>query len=1817
MKAFNESHIPRNFETNQPDILDNRIKIYIFDGLHNLNTMYMKGFKTIAKYFLLVMVVFFACIGDVIGQCSISSDGAPCVGSPIRFFGSNTGTSHDWDFNGENTQAGLKNVNYSFKTPGSKKVTYITTINGTKCTTSLTVIVFQAPNIKLKLQNLYEQCFEKNLFCFTDSSFSINKKKITNITYLVSDGQLFEYSNPTLPQTFCFSIKDERGGLFDLYMEITDENGCVTKDTFKAAVKVREKIGARFTSNKPVACDSVTAIIKNISRIDKSQVKKITWYWGDGTTSSEWGPDIKKKFYGQGTYNSKVIIETLDGCKDSFTVIATATVFKSKVRIIADRDSACMSDSKIAFNVDQIPSGATGLLWVFGDVNTGPRNFDNRTWSPEHVFSGLGPFQIKLTYSHPVCGNKTALDTIIILGPLSMIEAGPGNRLAEFEVFQCPKDVMDTVHFKNFSMFYHNDKNFTDDDSTFYKWNGTLGHTFNNAQIWRKRWNYNATPSQGGGNDPRKRQRVCAVRLWDFSDGYTPKCTTDITRNKNVFVNCNFSRDSLPSHYYKSWDLVMLQDFKNAPMEDAIFIKKTGLCKKIQVWASDTLVVVRDSILFIPKDTDDSSSAKDPKYANSIKKFVPYKWLKGKGERLVEDSITIELGANDSVYINNKLYVGPKKVLAKDKDLIRLTSKTDSVKYLFSTYTRYDTLPMPFLQIRIKKGENPKVIKILLMSQMGRFRGLNYGTDYIIDYKRYRDLYYARIPTCNAVRLNHKDTCHPMQCESTAEKTLAMLHANAGGVGSGLLKTSIECLGAKNPQYGITFILSDLKPGCTFSDVQINYDSTCNPKGWVPLSGLSGGNRPPGPPYPGYQPAGNPPSRYSKQYSAAQVCDPSGCITVGIVVGNGVRRPGTFAPPTKDRPMCSDTQWYRRFACFPLIDPAFEVMTPLPNPNNIRKMCKGEPVIVRPIPANKTRTDDLKTLRWSFETGNACPSYSRGWRRYIQEDYYRYKTVPGKNPKYLYSYMVQTRGGEDPVQVPCTDIWNDGNSKLFKGPDTTYTAEIRAWQVGADVSDVWDLIKERVEARGFDPFSLSGPQIAEMIWNQKGVIGQPSTGAYGCVDTTGFGRFIKYYIVPNPDSMSILNLRDTSIRPTDIETLKNVKYSAYKFVPKWSGYHIISLAMTSSNGKCDDIAAFPVIVGFAMELELPDSIVCQDQATSLEALPKYKMFHPDPINFGTWDYTDYWRNPSRQAETAQGFKNREPFTKWDWSKADDDKSKPITIFGGQPWGGTGVGTILSPWVDLGGGGSLAKYYKDDSGVYVFRNVAGDSTGCMDTIERRLFISRLDVRFNLNVRTPECNSIIEFFDSSYLFDPCNWAIKNCNGPTPITCDYIKEWFIDWGDSKSNLFKRSASNQSGLPDRIAHKYSRNGWFKIQYRLKTDQGCEDTFSRWLKIPGPRPKFEFTTKAGNTVTICEGDSLQFTNLTDSATSSADWTWFFGDGVIDNKKDQFLWHKYKKPGKFYVFLEQFDSLFIPPNIRKYCDESFPDTPNQAAFIVTVLPRDTVRGFLLKKAICIGDSNTFIDNSDTVFKSYRWKFHNLSTGQIDTVTTSSKSISWRFTQAGNIRVSHFGDYNPNRPRPWCPTEVADMFFLVDSVVSDFTIDSSKTPDYTYTRTDINGTKWRWGFKHQNNIKLTKEPLNVDFEGNDKIVKTSYSGTDTFWVCLEVTNPTGCKDTICKPVYVNQFIYLANVFTPGDENGKNDVFRVPIAGQSMFDLKIYNRFGERVFKTTDPGISWNGRVNNHGPEVPSGTYFYQLTYQFKGKPKVNKVNGSVNLIRNAP
>ncbi len=66
--------------------------------------------------------------------------------------------------------------------------------------------------------------------------------------------------------------------------------------------------------------------------------------------------------------------------------------------------------------------------------------------------------------------------------------------------------------------------------------------------------------------------------------------------------------------------------------------------------------------------------------------------------------------------------------------------------------------------------------------------------------------------------------------------------------------------------------------------------------------------------------------------------------------------------------------------------------------------------------------------------------------------------------------------------------------------------------------------------------------------------------------------------------------------------------------------------------------------------------------------------------------------------------------------------------------------------------------------------------------------------------------------------------------------------------------------------------------------------------------------------------------------------------------------------------------------------------------------------------------------------------------------------------------------------------------------------------------------------------------------------------------------------------------LPNAFTPNGD-GQNDLF-IP-RGRCFVervDFQIFNRWGQLIFKTSDPAIKWDGR-NLGGEPLPSGTYHY--------------------------
>lgn len=88
-------------------------------------------------------------------------------------------------------------------------------------------------------------------------------------------------------------------------------------------------------------------------------------------------------------------------------------------------------------------------------------------------------------------------------------------------------------------------------------------------------------------------------------------------------------------------------------------------------------------------------------------------------------------------------------------------------------------------------------------------------------------------------------------------------------------------------------------------------------------------------------------------------------------------------------------------------------------------------------------------------------------------------------------------------------------------------------------------------------------------------------------------------------------------------------------------------------------------------------------------------------------------------------------------------------------------------------------------------------------------------------------------------------------------------------------------------------------------------------------------------------------------------------------------------------------------------------------------------------------------------------------------------------------------------------------------------------------------------------------------------------------------------------------FVPNVFTPTQQDGKNDCFSVEIEAPEMYYMLIKNRNGAVVFESSNPAECWNGKVMNKGAECPPDAYFYQLIYKLPGSDKVAK-NGRLQL-----
>ena len=121
--------------------------------------------------------------------------------------------------------------------------------------------------------------------------------------------------------------------------------------------------------------------------------------------------------------------------------------------------------------------------------------------------------------------------------------------------------------------------------------------------------------------------------------------------------------------------------------------------------------------------------------------------------------------------------------------------------------------------------------------------------------------------------------------------------------------------------------------------------------------------------------------------------------------------------------------------------------------------------------------------------------------------------------------------------------------------------------------------------------------------------------------------------------------------------------------------------------------------------------------------------------------------------------------------------------------------------------------------------------------------------------------------------------------------------------------------------------------------------------------------------------------------------------------------------------------------------------------------------------------------------------------------------------------------------------------------------------------------------------------------------TATPSSPTVYTLVVTETATGCTGSDSIEIVVANDWFVPNVFTPNGD-GLNDVFAVqPRGDNKLIELRIYNRYGQKVFDRTD--IPWDGKVN--GAEQPTTTFVYEGVIQKADGTQV-AIKGDITLIR---
>ena len=260
-----------------------------------------------------------------------------------------------------------------------------------------------------------------------------------------------------------------------------------------------------------------------------------------------------------------------------------------------------------------------------------------------------------------------------------------------------------------------------------------------------------------------------------------------------------------------------------------------------------------------------------------------------------------------------------------------------------------------------------------------------------------------------------------------------------------------------------------------------------------------------------------------------------------------------------------------------------------------------------------------------------------------------------------------------------------------------------------------------------------------------------------------------------------------------------------------------------------------------------------------------------------------------------------------------------------------------------------------------------------------------------------------------------------------------------------------------------------------------------------------------------------------------------------------------------------------------------------------------------KDTLCARECITYFALTDTMAggpQTYSWTFKG---GSPPTSTLSTPAVCYNLSGEHDVILKVSNPYPKYTNTPGSSATVAFRKYIKVVDIPNVTIvppgqrasDTTIRYGQSVALTGTNALTYNWS-PHYNITSTTDPNVTVSPFKSTTYVLTGFNSNRCF--SSDTINVIVIQD--CGDMFV------PNAFSPNGD-GVNDELKVNGACLQTLTFMIFNRWGEKVFETTDVNVGWDGTY--HGDKLNTGVFVYRLEGKtIEGKGYSSK--GNITLIR---